>query len=59
MEAGPEVMRMGELASPTSVIELGLTAPYLGTTIELALNVWEWVNWPEGMRVGNLALCPL
>ena len=53
---------MGELPAPhlqQHEEEKALIAPYLGSTIELALLVWEWVKWPEGMRVVDLALCPL
>ena len=57
--ASPEVMSVGELASPTSATALGektLTAPYLGSTAKLALLVWEWVSWSESMRVGDLTV---
>lgn len=50
--AGPEVMRMGELAlalpSPAAVLRRTGPAPHLGNTVELALVAWVQVNQPQG-----------
>ena len=37
-------------------------APSLGSTVELDLMVGSWLNWPEVVSVGKLALqlvCPV
>ena len=50
---------MGELPAPhlqQHEEEKALIAPYLGSTIELALLAWVWVSWIQDTKDTELAI---